>query len=212
MPVPDGLIAFNSTEGEEMMFSPTTTKKSFMQIFQHLQTQKTQALCGAATGATILNAMRVEAPADPWFFPYNYYTQETFFSSCVQNEISMATVLFQGMTLDELTKAIECWPVSPRKTHAADSTVETFRTAAVDALTQGEHVAVNFLRSAIGEQGGGHWVPLGAYSVAKDMFLLLDVSRYKYPPVWVPANVLFDAMNTVDSTSGLTRGFITVQA
>lgn len=136
------------------MFSPTTTKKSFMQIFQHLQTQKTQALCGAATGATILNAMRVEAPADPWyfaafqpfftfynffmkifsflflfhihltahlfifklynsthspacatrFFPYNYYTQETFFSSCVQNEISMATVLFQGMTLDELTK------------------------------------------------------------------------------------------------------------
>ena len=41
-------------------------------------------LVRAFKGVTILNSMRVEAPADPWFFPYNYYTQETFFSSCVQ--------------------------------------------------------------------------------------------------------------------------------
>lgn len=116
------------------------------------------------------------------------------------------------MTLEELTKALECWPVSPRSTHAGDSSEAAFKTAAVDALTNGEHVAVNFLRSATGQVGGGHWVPLGAYSPAKDMFLLMEVSRYKYPPVWVPTKVLFDAMNTIDSTSSKTRGFVTVQA
>ena len=40
------------------------------------------------------------------------------------------------------------------------------------------------------------------------MFLLLDVSRYKYPPVWVKAATMFDAMNTLDSTSQKTRGYI----
>ncbi len=40
--------------------------------------------------------------------------------------------------------------------------------------------------------------------------LILDVSRYKYPPVWVKTEDLWKAMNTVDSTSGKTRGFVFV--
>jgi hypothetical protein len=43
---------------------------------------------------------------------YNYYTQDIFFSTCVSEQaIPMAKVLFQGMTMDELTKALECWSV-----------------------------------------------------------------------------------------------------
>ncbi len=41
-------------------------------------------------------------------------------------------------------------------------------------------------------------------------FLILDVSRYKYPPVWVKASELWQAMVTVDSVSGKTRGFVLV--
>ena len=47
-------------------------------------------------------------------------------------------------------------------------------------------VLLNFNRRFTGEVGGGHWSPLAAYHEASDSVLLMDVARYKYPPVWVP--------------------------
>lgn len=38
----------------------------------------------------------------------------------------------------------------------------------------------------------------------------MDVSRYKYPPVWVKTADLWKAMATLDSASGKTRGFVFV--
>jgi Phytochelatin synthase len=35
---------------------------------------------------------------------------------------------------------------------------------------------------AIGQEQGGHISPLAAYDAETDRFLILDVSRYKYPP------------------------------
>jgi hypothetical protein len=56
----------------------------------------------------------------------------------------------------------------------------------------------------------GHISPLGAYHAASDRFLLLDVARYKYPPVWVKADALFAAMRTNDLVSGKSRGFVMI--
>ncbi|MGB6297273.1 MAG: phytochelatin synthase family protein, partial [Rivularia sp. (in: cyanobacteria)] len=56
----------------------------------------------------------------------------------------------------------------------------------------------------------GHISPLAAYNKETDRFLILDVSRYKYPPVWVKAEDLWKAMNTKDSVSDKTRGFVLV--
>jgi Phytochelatin synthase len=73
-------------------------------------------------------------------------------------------------------------------------------------------VLVNYLRKAMGQETGGHISPLAAYSEKTDRFLILDVSRYKYPPVWVKASDLWNSMNTVDTDSGKTRGFVVVNA
>jgi hypothetical protein len=52
---------------------------------------------------------------------------------------------------------------------------------------------------------------LAAYDAAADRFLILDVARYKYPPVWVKASELFDAMNTADAANdNRTRGHVLV--
>ncbi len=51
-----------------------------------------------------------------------------------------------------------------------------------------------------------------AYDDASDSFLVLDVARYKFPPVWITTADLYDAMNTFDAESGKTRGFIVVSA
>jgi len=57
---------------------------------------------------------------------------------------------------------------------------------------------------------GGHISPIAAYNEESDRLLILDVSRYKYPPVWVKTEELWQAMATVDSVSGKTRGFVLV--
>ena len=53
------------------------------------------------------------------------------------------------------------------------------------SASRGHFVIVNYLRKALGEQTGGHISPLAAYDGKADRFLILDVARYKYPPVWV---------------------------
>ena len=69
----------------------------------------------------------------------------------------------------------------------------------------------NYLRKAIGQERGGHISPLAAYDAETDRFLILHVARYKYPPVWVTATDLFNAMNTTDSDNeNKTRGFVLV--
>lgn len=83
---------------------------------------------------------------------------------------------------------------------------------AISHLQQKDHfILVNYLRRAIGEERGGHISPLAAYDADADRFLILDVSRYKYPPVWVTASDLFDAMNTADSDNdNRTRGYVLI--
>jgi hypothetical protein len=47
------------------------------------------------------------------------------------------------------------------------------------------------LRKAIGQQIGGRNSPLAAHEAKADRFLILDVARYEYPPVWVKTTDIF---------------------
>ena len=92
------------------------------------------------------------------------------------------------------------------------SSLDEFRKTAIAVLDDDDHfILVNYLRKAIGQEAGGHISPLAAYDADTDRFLILDVSRYKYPPVWVEAAALFGAMNTPDSDNDdKTRGYVVV--
>lgn len=56
--------------------------------------------------------------------------------------------------------------------------------------------------------GTGHFSPIGGYHAERDMALILDVARFKYPPHWVPLSLLWEAMDTVDEATGLQRGYV----
>jgi hypothetical protein len=73
-------------------------------------------------------------------------------------------------------------------------------------------VIVNYSRTALGQDGPGHISPLGAYDTDSDRFLILDVSRYKAPAVWVPAEQLFAAMAEPIGPDAGTRGFLLIRA
>ena len=67
---------------------------------------------------------------------------------------------------------------------------------------------LNYSRKAVGQDGDGHISPLAAYDADSDSFLVLDVARYKYPPVWISFEQLFAAMQGIDSDSGRSRGVL----
>ena len=124
-----------------------------------------------------------------------------------QRSLPQHTLRKMGMTLDQIGSFIGTYGVTTEVHHAADSSVEKFRGLAKGYLdAPGHYVIVNYLRKSIGQEKGGHISPLAAYDADTDRFLLLDVARYKYPPVWVSAADLFAAINTTDSDREAARG------
>ena len=228
-------IALNSTLGHTLLISSSVVTTTT--VMNHFDTQVTQSFCSVATSATILNALAANAasqgravavPVDPVYSPYRYYTQRNILEDipCVATvkthngaELDAQFIALHGATLDEWSQYLKCHADVVQKHHARSGGVGEFRAAlerAYGAQPSGELVAVNFDRKGVEEFGGGHMSPLAAYhkdaESGDEHVLLLDVSRYKYPPVWLPVEELYDAMATLDSTSGLNRGFVVVSA
>ncbi len=64
----------------------------------------------------------------------------------------------------------------------------------------------------LGQEGPGHISPLGAYDAESDRFLILDVSRYKAPAVWVSTGQLFRAMaQPLGAGNARTPGFLLIR-
>lgn len=210
LPLPQNLINFNSAEGEKLLLDSQSRQDYFPLSIQFV-TQKNQAYCGVASSVMVLNALGIPAPEAPEFGQFHVFTQDNFFNSQAKTIIKPEVVARQGMTLDQLGQLLESYPVKAQVYHAGDLTVDEFRSLVVKNLQEpGNFVIVNYLRKMIGEESGGHISPVAAYNKETDRFLILDVSRYKYPPVWVKAEELWRAMTTVDSASGKTRGFVLV--
>ena len=211
LPLPQNLINLNSTEGEKLLIGSPALQDYFPLSIQFI-TQKNQAYCGVASSVMVLNALAIPAPQAPEYGSYRLFTQDNFFNAQNQNVVTSEVVAKKGMTLDQLGKLLESYQVKAEVHHAGDLTLDEFRTMVVKNLEEpGNFVLVNYLRKVIGQETGGHISPLAAYNKETDRFLILDVSRYKYPPVWVKASELWQAMATVDSDSGKTRGFVLVR-
>ena len=74
----------------------------------------------------------------------------------------------------------------------------------------GDFVIVNFLRSVVGQAGGGHHSPVGAYDEASKSFLLLDTNPTDGKGwAWIPAGALVAAMRTADAIEN--RGYLIVK-
>lgn len=87
---------------------------------------------------------------------------------------------------------------------------EAIRTELAENLaTAGDYVIVNYFRPVLGQEGGGHISPLGAYDEASDSFLILDVNPNGHSWVWAPAAALIHAMRTPDTTEN--RGYLLVR-
>jgi hypothetical protein len=211
LPLPDDLIALQSEQGEALLFE-AEARSDYTSLSLHFVTQQNPAFCGPATIAMVLNALDLPRPPSEMTLGLGLFDQDNIFNAGAEAAKPRAEVLQGGMTLDELGAVLASYDLDVAVRHAEESNLGEFRDLAVATLGERQRfVLVNYLRSAIGQEKGGHISPLAAYDADTDRFLVLDVSRYKYPPVWVEAGALFAAMSTPDADNeNRTRGFVVV--
>ena len=211
LPLPADLVALPSEQGEALLFG-AEARSDFAPLSAQFVTQVNPAFCGPATIAMVLNALELPRPPSDATLGLGLFDQDNVFSAAAEAAKPRAEVLRGGMTLDDLGAFLGSYGLDVAVTHAGDSSLDTFRDTAVAGLNDRDRfVLVNYLRSAIGQEKGGHISPLAAYDADTDRFLVLDVSRYKYPPIWVEAEALFGAMETPDADNGgRSRGFVVV--
>ncbi|WP_245576899.1 phytochelatin synthase family protein [Kaistia adipata] len=211
LPLPNNLIGSATNEGEALLVG-AEAREAYFPLADQFVTQKTQSYCGIASMVMVLNAAGVPAPAVPDYEPFHTFTQDNLLNERTDAIVPRETILKQGMTLDQLAGVLATRPLAVTVKHAGDTSLDAFREAARDYLAKSGHfVVVNYLRKAMRQEVGGHISPLAAYDADSDRFLILDVARYKYPPVWVTAADLFAAMNTPDDANGgRSRGFVLV--
>lgn len=213
LPLPDSVIGLTTPEGEALLFGAEASSDYFP-LSIHFTTQVNPAYCGPASIAMVLNALNVPRPASNMTVGLGMFDQENIFTPAVE-AVKPASAIVNppyGMTLDELGGIFAAHDLDVTVVHASDTDLDTFRQTAISQLADDDHfILVNYLRKSIGQEAGGHISPLGAYDEDTDRFLILDVSRYKYPPVWVEAASLFGAMITIDSDNeGRSRGYVSV--
>ena len=239
LPVPAVDVPLNSTEGVALL-RDATHPAPFYQLSIHFETQRNQAFCSAATAVIMLNALSgsgsgsggVASPTDGMYAPYPYFTQRALFDdTCVNSvethevgtKLSAKFLANHGATLHEWQTYLKCFvgEAGVKHVHASTADADAFRRDVIAAFTPSSstttttttptaYVGINFHRTEIGELGGGHMSPIGAYDAASDKVLVMDVSRYKYPPVWTPLMSVYSAMNTTDSASGKSRGWVVI--
>lgn len=176
--------------------------------------QDTQTYCGVASSTMVLNALvpKEDRPTTLAWCPYHLFAQSNFFTKEVKKIAPRKQVAKSGMTLQQLGDVLKTFPVHVDVTHASDTTNVAFRTELIDALKSSDRcVIVNFLRTGVGQVGGGHFSPIAAFHKDSDSFLVYDVARYKYPPAWVKSTDVWHAVNTIDSDSQMTRGYLLVE-
>ena len=158
----------------------------------------------------------------PGFDPvFARYTQETFFTlatDTVKTRLQVhgeprpgTTTHDYGLQLRELDAMLRAHGLSTALRIVDDvMTVSRTRAELSSALAEdGAFAVVNYHRGALGQSGGGHISPLGAYDAISDSFLVMDVNPNAGPWVWVSTDALVAAMRTRDAHEN--RGYVVVR-
>lgn len=205
--LPESAIEFSSPEGRSLFSEALATAglNGYFPLAEQFHTQSDPAFCGLGSLVVALNALSID-PGRPWKGPWRWYSEELL-DCCVP----LAEVRERGVDIDEFACLARC-NGAKAEVHRGDvSSLEDWR-AALQIAASGEAVVVaSYDRAAMGQTGSGHFSPVGGYHVDRDLALILDVARFKYPPHWVSAEQLWEAMQGIDPTTGQARGWLAIQ-
>jgi hypothetical protein len=158
--------------------------------------QNNPSFCGPATVANLLRSLGVDfSQADvirgtafqPWF-----------------------GILVNGLTLDELADLIRRRLDRPVRV-VRDLSLPAFREAMRSSNDPRKRLIVNFHRGPLFSRGAGHFSPVLGYLPDRDLVFVGDVNG-TYTPFLVGTERLWQAVTTIDGTSGKARGLLVIDS
>ncbi|XP_042048484.1 glutathione gamma-glutamylcysteinyltransferase 1-like isoform X1 [Salvia splendens] len=200
-------IDFASSEGKKLFTEAihSGTMEGFFKLISYFQTQSEPAYCGLASLSMVLNALAID-PRRKWKGPWRWF-DENMLDCCEPLEKVKNT----GITFGKVVCLAHCAGAKVEAFRTTQSTIDDFRKYVMACASSEDcHVISSYHRGVFKQTGTGHFSPIGGYHAERDMALILDVARFKYPPHWVPLRLLWEAMDTVDESNGLHRGFLLV--
>ena len=230
------LVEWNSEESISRLFR-SSHKIDFFPLSNHFVSQENKIFCGLASSVIILNAFRlrqkeglpqdkksIEKKERKWlpvdFNPFlEKYTPNNVLNNQTKKKIEMLGKPIQingkmksdyGLQLRQLAQVLRA-----NQLNVTIRVVDEIMDAKIikqeiieNLTTQNDFVLVNYDRKSLGQKGGGHISPLGAYDQGSDSFLIMDVNPNKAPWVWVKSKDLIEAMRTFDTVEN--RGYLLI--
>ncbi|NP_001289777.1 glutathione gamma-glutamylcysteinyltransferase 1-like [Nelumbo nucifera] len=200
-------IEFSSSEGKQLFSEALRSghMEGFFNLISSFQTQSEPAYCGLASLSMVLNALAID-PGRKWKGPWRWF-DESMLDCCEPLEKIKA----KGIAFGKVVCLAHCAGAKVEAFRTNQSTLNDFRQHVITCTSsEDNHVITSYHRASFKQTGSGHFSPIGGYHAGRDMVLILDVARFKYPPHWVPLPLLWEAMNTVDETTGNYRGFMLI--
>ncbi|KAE8792043.1 Glutathione gamma-glutamylcysteinyltransferase 1 [Hordeum vulgare] len=151
------------------------TMEVFFKLIPYFQTQSESAFCGIASLSVMLNALAID-PRRPLKGPSRWF-DESMLDCCepVHN--------VKGITFGKVACLAHCAGVRVQSFRADQTTIHDFCAhLARCAASEDCHLISSYHTSPFKETRTGHFSPIGGYDAEKDMALILDVVRFKYPP------------------------------
>ena len=199
----EGLVLFSSEEGRRIFFECEQAGYlgSYFALSQNFLTSfEPRFGCGLATLTMCLNTF-CEDPCRVWRDIYRWYTQ-TMLEHCVPYRI----IAGNGIVFQQFACMVECNYLKVAQVCLLKPTasLDEFRSLCkkVTAGCCDEILVVCYHRNGLDQAGTGHFSPIGGYHPGKDLVLVFDISRYKYPLHWVPLKRLWQAMALNDDLTG----------
>lgn len=207
--LPDSAIAFSSIEGRQIFREALALggMEGYFALAEQFHTQAEPAFCGLSSLVVVLNALSID-PGRIWKGVWRWYGEE-FLDCC----LPLSFVKENGITFDEFICIARCNGAIVTAHRYNQSSLEKFRQA-VEQVTIAPgniHLVVSYSRKILGQTGDGHFSPIGGYHPQRDLVLLLDVARFKYPPHWVPLPLLWQAFAPIDPVTNQCRGYISLR-
>jgi hypothetical protein len=218
-PLPDSLISLSSKNGK-IIFSEALASggmESYFSLAEQFVTQSEPSYCALSSLAMVLNALNFD-PKKVWKGAWRWVSEETLQCETQICGHSLEKVRKFGMDFDEFESLARCHGIRIRAYKNNESNLRNecnrdlneFRSCVETVCGSDKSesfIVANFSRKVLGQTGDGHFSPLGGYHKGQDLVLIMDVARFKYPPYWVPLEVLWASMAVHDISTKSSRGY-----
>ncbi|XAR61074.1 Glutathione gamma-glutamylcysteinyltransferase [Bertholletia excelsa] len=215
------------------------TMEGFFKLISYFQTQSEPAYCGLTSLAMVLNALAID-PGRKWKGPWRWFDESMLDCCEPLEKVKAEGISFGKLvclahcagakvdafrtnqsSINDFRKYVkacstsdDCHVISSYHRGKFNNQIKWMQKQGLDFISyhqnEGSYSKHINLNRAFVKTGTGHFSPIGGYHAGKDMALILDVARFKYPPHWVPLTLLWEAMDTIDESSGFCRGFMLI--